>query len=315
MTMRALPLLLVFLSAPALAAPSIRVQPRASIAGPVVRLGQVAQLKGFTPEAKDRFGRIELGRSPQPGLGQLLPKAFLRSKIRDGGVGPGVKLHLPSRLEVTRKTRTIKASDLERQVRRAIRKAMPHADSDVAKLVIPRLSDVNMPVGTTVQVDFAPGEDFRGAVTANLRFEAHGEVVRTRRVSARLDAFARAWGVRKVARRGRVLSAGDLVPLRLPESKVPNDAIQDPGDVEGARVRRPIKPGEAIRAAYVKVPPLIRRGDRVRMIAVRGSIRITAMGEALGAAARGQNVRVRNLDSKRVVSGRVTAPNTIEMEF
>ena len=35
----------------------------------------------------------------------------------------------------------------------------------------------------------------------------------------------------------------------------------------------------------------------------------------LGAAARGQNVRVRNLDSKRVVSGRVTAPNTIEMEF
>ena len=313
--MRALPLLLAFLSAPALAAPSIRVQPRASIAGPVVRLSEVAELKGFTPEAKDRFGRIELGRSPAPGLGQLLPKAFLRSKIRDGGVGPGVKLHLPARLEVTRETRTIAASDLERQVRRAIRDAVADAAADVARLVVPRLSDVSVPVGTTVRVEFAPDEDFRGAVTATLHFEAHGEAVRTRQVSARLDAFARAWGVRDTARQGHVLTAADLVPLRLAETKVPRDAIREVGDVEGARVRRPIKPGEPIRMAYVQVPPMVRRGDRVRMIAVRGAIRITAAGEALGAAARGQSVRVRNLDSKRVVSGRVTAPNTIEMEF
>ena len=110
-------------------------------------------------------------------------------------------------------------------------------------------------------------------------------------------------------------TADDLVPLRVPESRVPADAVRDPSLVEGATLRRAMKRGEPLRLAHVLIPPLVQRGDRVRMVAVRGAIRITASGEALAAAARGQTVRVRNLDSQRVVVGRVVGPGAVEMPY
>lgn len=317
MAMRALLSLLALgaLATPAVAGPSIRVAREAEVPGSVVRLGDVARLRGFTPEVAKRFAAIELGRAPAPGLGQLLPKAFLEARIREGGVGPGVKLRLPARLEVRREARTLKGADLEKKVREAVRAAMPHDPADVARMRVPRLPDVLAPTGAELTVAFAPDERFEGHATATLTITDGADVVRTQKVNVRVDVYARAFGVRSAARRGVQLSAADLVELRLPASKLPRDAVRHADEVEGANLRRAVKPGEPLRLAWVKVPPLVRRGDRVRMIARRGGVEITATGEALGQGGRGENVRVRNLDSKRVVSGRIVAPNTVEMEF
>ena len=76
-----------------------------------------------------------------------------------------------------------------------------------------------------------------------------------------------------------------------------------------------MRPGEPIRRAWLKVPPLVKRGDRVRMVARRGRVELSAAGEALGDGRRGQVVRVRNLASRKVVSGIVHAANLVVMEF
>ena len=304
------------LAAPAAAAPSsIKVAARAQVRGTVVRLGDVASLKGFTPEAEARYAAIDLGRAPAPGLGKLLPKAWLEARIREAGVAPGVALRLPARLEVRRRTTTLKGSELERRVRKAIEAAMPHEPANVAALDVPRLSDLLAPAGAELSITFAPGETFTGTVTAELRVMDGGELIRTQRVNVRVDDFAQAWGVAAPTAQGQRLTSADLVPLRLPRSRVPRDAILDAASIDAAQLRRSVKPGEALRAAWVKVPPLVKRGDRVRMVAHRGGIELTATGEALAAGGRGDNVRVRNLDSQRVVGGRVIAPNTVEMEF
>ena len=309
-------LLTLALVAPALAVPSITVGPRAEVSSPTVRLGDVAKIRGFAKDAAARFAAIELGRAPTVGTGKLLPKAFLKTRIRGAGVPPGVRLKLPRRLEVTRKARTVRGSELRARVTAAIRDKMPHADADVAELMVPKLPDLRVPAGAELDVTFAKGERFDGpGITATLEVSDAGKRVQTRRVSARLDIYRQAWGVDTAARRGRNIDAAELVPLRLAASKVPPDAIRTADEAARAKLRRAVRVGEPIRRAWLEVPPMVRRGDRVRMVARRGLVELTAAGEALADARHGDTVRVRNLASRKVVSGRVDSANLVVMEF
>ncbi len=313
--MRALLLMLVASGALA-ATPSITVARRVSVEGATVRLGDVAALRGFTPEVERRLARIEIASAPGVGTGKLLPKAFLRSKLRDGGVPPGVRLKLPRRLELERKARTVSGRTLSRKVEQAVRGLMPHAPADVAELKVPRLPDLKVPAGCDLAVEFEDGETFAGPhVTATLVVQDGPKVVQSRRIDVRLDVFGKAWGVAAPVTRGETLSAGEVVEIRVPRSRIPADAVLNPEDIERAQARRPIEPDEPIRRAYLKIPPLVKRGDRVRMVARRGGIEISAQGEAVASARRGDTVQVRNLSSRKVVSGRLEAANLVVMEY
>lgn len=295
--------------------PSISLPRKAAVNDAVVRLGDVARFKGFTADARDTFAAIELGRAPAVGLGQFMPRAYIEARIREGGVPPGVRLRIPGRVEITRQARVIEGEALMERVRGAIVKRMPHDPNDVAGIDVPRLSDLKMPEGARVDVRFATGEDFDGAVVAELVVRDGKEVIRSRRISTRVDVFTTVYGVREAIRRGQKLSSADLVEIRVSRAKLARDVVARPEFIDGAMLRRSIEPGEPIREAWLTIPPLVNRGDRVRMVAVRGALRLTARGEALSSGIEGAFVRVRNIDSKKIVSGRVTGPGMVEMEF
>lgn len=317
MTMRPLLLALaLLLAAPALAGqPTVVVRPKAAVEDPIVRLGDIAKLRGFAPADHARVAAIELGRAPAVGLGQLMPRAYVEARIREGELPPGTRLQIPARVEISRRARTLDGETLRARVREAIERHMPHEAAAVAAIDVPALADLKLPAGAEVDVRFAPDEAFRGPVVAELVIDDRGDTLRTRRVSARVDVFETVYGLAEARRRGQKLDAADLVELRLASGALPRDVIRDPSLIAGAVLRRGVEPGEPIREAWLDVPPLVGRGDRVRMEAVRGPLRITARGEALATGAHGAWVRVRNLDSGKIVSGRVTAPGVVEMEF
>ena len=160
---------------------------------------------------------------------------------------------------------------------------MPHADGDVAELAIPRLPDLRVPHGAEIEIQFTKGERFEGPnLTATVIVSDGGARVQTRRVSVRLDVFTTAYGVSASARRGHTFEPAELVALRLPASQVPPDAIRSPEEVSRAKLRRAVRPGEPLRRAWLQVPPLVKRGDRVRMVARRGTVELSATGVALG---------------------------------
>lgn len=84
----------------------------------------------------------------------------------------------------------------------------------------------------------------------------------------------------------------------------------DARQLAGTRTTRPLRAGQVLYASYVKRPPLLRRGDRVVLVASIGGIRVTALGEVLKQAGRGDLVRVRNLSSKRMIQATVVDKHT-----
>jgi flagellar basal body P-ring formation protein FlgA len=60
---------------------------------------------------------------------------------------------------------------------------------------------------------------------------------------------------------------------------------------------------------------LIRPRQRVEMQVKTGGLKVTAVGEAQQAGKLGQTILVQNVDSKKVLSGRVTGPGTVEIDL
>ncbi len=60
---------------------------------------------------------------------------------------------------------------------------------------------------------------------------------------------------------------------------------------------------------------IIRPGQRVTLVVQSGALRVTAIGEALEHGRFGQVIRVQNVDSKKVLFGRVAGPGTVEVDL
>ncbi len=60
---------------------------------------------------------------------------------------------------------------------------------------------------------------------------------------------------------------------------------------------------------------ILKARDPVRLVARIGSVQVTARGEAVEDGRLGQIVRVRNIDSSRIVSGRLMENNVVEVDY
>jgi flagella basal body P-ring formation protein FlgA len=109
---------------------------------------------------------------------------------------------------------------------------------------------------------------------------------------------------------GKVLAASDLLLERQDISGMP-DTFSDLGLVQEMSARRTLRAGDVLRQNMLVAPPLVKRGEPVRIVARRDQIEVSMAGEALDTGARGAMVRVKNA-SGVTIRARVTEQGTVE---
>lgn len=108
---------------------------------------------------------------------------------------------------------------------------------------------------------------------------------------------------------GKFLSPSDVLLERHDLSGMP-DSFSDLTLIEGMATRRSVKAGDVLRQNMLVAPPLVKRGEQVRIVARREQIEVSMSGEALDTGARGAIVRVRN-SSGTVIRARVTEQGVV----
>jgi flagella basal body P-ring formation protein FlgA len=83
----------------------------------------------------------------------------------------------------------------------------------------------------------------------------------------------------------------------------------------GRHLRNAAAPGTALGADLFAPDVLIKRGQRVTVIATAGSLEVRAQGEALADAGPDGRIRVLNLDSRRIVEGRVESRDSVRISL
>lgn len=110
---------------------------------------------------------------------------------------------------------------------------------------------------------------------------------------------------------GRPLAASELMLDRRDVSAVA-DPLSDIDEAVGQAAMRPLRPGQVLQKRLLSSPVLVKRGDVVQIEARSGPVQVTASGEALEPGRRGDLVRVRNVNTGKVIRARVVEAGMVQ---
>ena len=109
--------------------------------------------------------------------------------------------------------------------------------------------------------------------------------------------------MRRAVGRGENIAVGDVIVQSRVLPGLTSPYVSRPADLAGRLTRRPIPEGTAVTADALDAPLLIHRGQSVVLTARAGGLEVRAPGLAMADAAAEQRVRVRNLNSLKIIEG------------
>lgn len=132
-------------------------------------------------------------------------------------------------------------------------------------------------------------------------------------ITANVDVFGKALVTTRTLARSAALASGDVQLVETSLANLGAGYLDDSADIDGMVTSRPLPAGTVLTPAMLKAQQLVRRGDRVSLVGGEGPIQVEMVGEAMSDGARGQRVRVRALNSQRIVEGWVISASVVKV--
>ncbi|MDB2410320.1 flagellar basal body P-ring formation chaperone FlgA [Pseudomonadales bacterium] len=112
--------------------------------------------------------------------------------------------------------------------------------------------------------------------------------------------------------RNDIINAADIVIREQKLQGLSSNYLIRINDAIGTRATRPVDAGKPLNSNGLAQPKWIKRGDQVIIIANSQGVSAKMAGTAMGDGSKGQQIKVRNLSSKRVIKARVIAPGKVQ---
>ena len=115
--------------------------------------------------------------------------------------------------------------------------------------------------------------------------------------------------------KGSRVSANEIITVRKEVAELTRGYFTNPDDVIGKILTRPINAGQVFSPRRLKAPLLVKRGDEVTIVAASGPLEVRVKGKALEDAAKGEQLSVRNIRSKRVIQAVATDEGMVKINM
>lgn len=150
-----------------------------------------------------------------------------------------------------------------------------------------------------------------GRVTVKVRCE--GASPWTVFVPAQVKLFREVVVVARPLKRTGIISFEDVALRERDISQINQGYMTSVDQAIGQRLTRPMVTDQVVTLVHLEQAEVIRKGDQVVISASSGGLNVRMPGEALSNGGMSEQIRVKNLNSNRVIKARVTAPGQVEV--
>ncbi len=291
----------------------IRILEAATVSGPKVTLGEIAEPVGQMPqETWQSLAGRELWPSPaENGRPANVARTKLKDQIRRT-LGPDLEelCLIPGSLVVQRGGRVLREAELQSLLVKTLTPQLSSLSGEA------KLNDIRLPPyiflsnsSQRVVIEpvnkIAPGRMPLRVSVLNL----DNSVARRVTASAFLDLWVTVPALREPMNRGDTLNPDKIMFVRKNLAHLRGEIWDGVGGPH--RLKRAVGAEQVIYLADLDQVPLITKGSRVTLIYEQGTVRLEVPAEAEADAAAGQLVAVRNLQSQRVVKAQVQDNRTV----
>lgn len=152
-----------------------------------------------------------------------------------------------------------------------------------------------------------------GRVTVRIRCD--GSAPWTVYVPAHVRLYRDVVVVTRPLRRGVPVQPEDVTVAERDVGTLNQGFLTATEQVLGQKTTRALVADQVLAPLHLQQAEVVSKGDHVVISAASTSINVRMPGEALANGAPGEQIRVRNLSSGRVIRARVTAPGQVQVEM
>ena len=134
-------------------------------------------------------------------------------------------------------------------------------------------------------------------------------------MSGRIDVFEKVLCAARQLKRNTILSEGDVDVRKINTAKKRGVFVKEFSLIKGKLSKMPLSKGDPLQLNKFENPPLIYKGDIVKIIAKKDQLLIVASGISKEDGYANQQVRVENLSSGKIIRGTVKGKSRVEVVY
>jgi len=284
--------------------------------GDVLRLGQITVVRCEDETLAAKVSAIPMGRGPWPTERIAFARQIILSRLATHGVAADrVRVTGAKAVSVVGRGQTVPAADIVARAEQFLKDsgAIP-AGQWVRLASRPRRLVLNHRGKVTLMAALAKDSppNHVAVLVLPARGSARGGPVKV--LFRRIYSGRRAVAAKEIAP-GQTITADNTRVETVATETRPDPSWSPP---YGLTATRRIKPGAVVHAAAARAkrqPALVRRNQNVTMRITADAFTITGTGVALQDGRAGESIRVRNIDSQRIITARVNGDGTVEPSF
>lgn len=205
---------------------------------------------------------------------------------------------------------------LMQKIREHIDQNMLHPAENVRIEFLSGMPKIDNPSGKmTYRIESRTSEEYIGDTSFNVRIFANGIFLKEETVRVRIEVLRDFVVSLNTIARNTVLSADDLILQKKWVKSIPMNAISSPEDAIGKTIVVAIRPNAQITRSMLREVKSVKKGRMVQVILDNGAMKIIMSGLAEEDGTDDAVVKVRNLNSNKIVYARVIGPSKVQIDF
>lgn len=299
--------LAALLAAAAFAAPATvdaaTLRPQATVDDSLVRLGDLFDDLGIGAD-------IAIAHAPAPGRRITFDTATLMEIARAYRISWRPQSRF-DRVVVERSGRIIQKQEIVTHLADALKADGMRRDSEIE--IIGRGIEIAVPVDAPASIEIRNLSYDRqsGRFTALVMAGGSGAAAQRLAVSGKVHDTAAVPVLRRAVSPGEVIRKDDVEIVRIREDRAGRDIIADPQRLIGTTPRFRLRAHEPVRDSDTRPPIVVARNSTVTIMLRTGSMTLTAQGRASEDGAKGDTIRIVNLQSKKTIEAVVSGPDQV----
>lgn len=178
---------------------------------------------------------------------------------------------------------------------------------------IPKIEDASGKI--TYSIESRASEEYIGDTAFNVRIFSNSVFLKEETVRVRIEVLRDFVVSLNTIAKNTVLTADDVTVQKKWVKRIPMNSISSMDDAVGKTIIVSIRPNALITRSMLRDVKPVKKGRMVQVILDNGAMRIIMSGLAEEDGADDAVVKVRNLNSNKIIYARVVGPSRVQVDF
>ena len=213
-------------------------------------------------------------------------------------------------------TQVLKVNEIEKRAVDHLVKALPWDKESLEINVYYQGKDITLPAGKKDLIYKIMGSSQRaGRIPMILEIRINDQFQKRIRLNTKVLVSQQVIKTKRAVKRGEILSNDEIRVETVQTERPSQNAITNIDHALGYEAARNLSAGKILIPNFIKRPALGNRGDKILIMAQKGGMTITTPGILKEDGYENAMVRVLNIESKKVIYGRLVDSNTVKVRF